>query len=112
MAQYSLPDLRYDYGALQPYISGQIMELHHDKHHAGYVAGANTTLEQLDEARHKGDFTGWRPSSGRWPSTCPDTFCTRCSGKTWRRKPVAGRAQSWRKLWSKTLADSTSSSGS
>lgn len=57
MAQYSLPDLRYDYGALQPYISGQIMELHHDKHHAGYVAGANTTLEQLDEARHKGDFT-------------------------------------------------------
>jgi Fe-Mn family superoxide dismutase len=33
------------------------MELHHDKHHAGYVKGANETFEQLDEARLKGDFT-------------------------------------------------------
>ena len=57
MAQYTLPDLRYDYAALEPHISGKIMELHHDKHHATYVKGANTTLEQLDEARHKGDFT-------------------------------------------------------
>jgi superoxide dismutase len=37
MTKYSLPDLRYDYGALEPHISGRIMELHHDKHHAGYV---------------------------------------------------------------------------
>jgi Fe-Mn family superoxide dismutase len=37
MAEYSLPDLRYDYGSLEPHISGRIMELHHDKHHAGYV---------------------------------------------------------------------------
>src|SRR5262245_31083972 len=57
MAQYTLPDLQYDYGALEPHISGKIMELHHDKHHATYVKGANTALEQLDEARHKGDFT-------------------------------------------------------
>ena len=34
MAEYSLPDLPYDYAALEPYVSGQIMELHHDKHHA------------------------------------------------------------------------------
>ena len=57
MPQYTLPDLEYDYGALEPHISGKIMELHHDKHHAGYVKGANTTLEKLDEARDKEDFT-------------------------------------------------------
>ncbi|GAB2506958.1 superoxide dismutase [Microbacterium petrolearium] len=56
MATYTLPELTYDYGALEPHISGQIMELHHSKHHATYVAGANTALEQLAEARDKGDF--------------------------------------------------------
>lgn len=53
---YKLPDLDYDYGALEPHISAQIMELHHSKHHAAYVAGANTALEKLAEARDKGDF--------------------------------------------------------
>jgi len=57
MPQYTLPDLRYDYAALEPHISGRIMELHHDKHHAAYVKGANTTLEKLDEARDKEDFS-------------------------------------------------------
>ena len=56
MAQYTLPDLPYDFGALEPHYSGQILELHHDKHHAAYVAGANTTLDKLAEAREKGDF--------------------------------------------------------
>jgi len=53
---YTLPDLPYDFGALEPHVSGHIMELHHDKHHAAYVKGANTTVEKLDEARSKGDF--------------------------------------------------------
>ncbi len=53
---YTLPDLDYDYGALDPSISGQIMELHHSKHHAAYVAGANQALEQLAEARDTGNF--------------------------------------------------------
>jgi Fe-Mn family superoxide dismutase len=53
---YTLPDLDYDYGALAPAISGEIMELHHSKHHAAYVAGANTALDKLAEARDKGDF--------------------------------------------------------
>jgi len=56
MAVYTLPDLDYDYGALEPHISGQIMQLHHDKHHQTYVTGANTALEKLEEARAKGDF--------------------------------------------------------
>jgi Fe-Mn family superoxide dismutase len=51
MAAYSLPDLPYDYAALEPAVSGQIMELHHDKHHAAYVAGANATLDRLLDAR-------------------------------------------------------------
>ena len=57
MSTYTLPDLRYDFGALEPHISGKIMELHHDKHHAAYVKGANDALEKLDEARDKEDFT-------------------------------------------------------
>ena len=53
---YTLPDLDYDYAALEPHISARIMELHHSKHHAAYVTGANNALAQLAEARDKGDF--------------------------------------------------------
>lgn len=53
---YTLPDLDYDYGALAPHIAPEIMELHHSKHHAAYVKGVNTALEQLAEAREKGEF--------------------------------------------------------
>ena len=56
MADYTLPDLPYDFGALEPHYSGEILELHHDKHHAAYVTGANTTLEKLADARDKSDF--------------------------------------------------------
>jgi Fe-Mn family superoxide dismutase len=55
---YTLPDLPYDFGALEPAMSGQILELHHDKHHAAYVKGANDTLEQLAEARAAGALGG------------------------------------------------------
>lgn len=55
---YRLPDLPYDYGALEPHIKGRIMELHHDKHHAAYVKGANTALERLAAARDSDDFDG------------------------------------------------------
>ncbi|MDE2409194.1 MAG: superoxide dismutase, partial [Actinomycetales bacterium] len=51
MAKYTLPELSYDYGALEPFISGTIMTLHHDKHHAAYVNGANLALEAMEEAR-------------------------------------------------------------
>lgn len=55
MAVYTLPELPYDYAALEPHISAKIMELHHDKHHATYVDGANTALEKLEAAREKDD---------------------------------------------------------
>jgi Fe-Mn family superoxide dismutase len=57
MSKYVLPDLSYDYGALEPNISGRIMELHHDKHHLAYVNGANAALDALAEAREKNDLT-------------------------------------------------------
>jgi superoxide dismutase, Fe-Mn family len=57
MSQYTLPELPYDYAALEPHISGRIMELHHDKHHKAYVDGANKALSLLEEAREAGDFT-------------------------------------------------------
>ena len=57
MARYTLPDLEYDFGALEPHISAQIMELHHGKHHKAYVEKANDTLDQLAEARDKMDFS-------------------------------------------------------
>ncbi|MBS3181292.1 superoxide dismutase [Leucobacter manosquensis] len=57
MAAYSLPELPYDYAALEPHISGKIMQLHHDKHHQAYVTGANTALEQLAEARESNNLS-------------------------------------------------------
>lgn len=57
MDAYVLPDLPYDYAALEPHISAQIMELHHGKHHATYVAGANAALDGLEKARAIGDTT-------------------------------------------------------
>ena len=58
MGVYTLPDLPYDYGALEPAMTGEILELHHGKHHAAYVKGGNDTLEQIAEAREKEQFAG------------------------------------------------------
>nr|ABC25024.1 manganese superoxide dismutase [Hydra vulgaris] len=53
--KHTLPELGYEYNALEPTISGQIMEIHHRKHHQAYVNNLNTAEEQLAEAQHKGD---------------------------------------------------------
>jgi Fe-Mn family superoxide dismutase len=42
---YSVPDLPYDFGALEPHIDARTMEIHHDKHHAAYVTNLNAALE-------------------------------------------------------------------
>ena len=47
--KHTLPDLPYDYKALEPVISGEIMQIHHQKHHATYVNNLNAAESQLQE---------------------------------------------------------------
>jgi len=54
---YQLPDLPYDYNALEPVISAEIMELHYSKHHKAYVTNLNAALEKYDEAESKKDVS-------------------------------------------------------
>lgn len=49
------PDLRYDFNALEPFISADIMETHYLKHHRTYINGYNTAMEKLQEAIQAGD---------------------------------------------------------
>ena len=51
--KHTLPDLPYDFSALEPIIDAQIMEIHHQKHHNTYVTNLNVTLEKLAEAEAK-----------------------------------------------------------
>lgn len=55
--KHTLPDLTYDYGALEPHINAEIMQLHHSKHHATYVNNLNVTEEKYQEALAKGTNT-------------------------------------------------------
>ena len=51
MEKYKLPDLPYNYKDLEPYMSEEVLKLHHDKHHAGYVNAANSIIEKMEQAR-------------------------------------------------------------
>lgn len=48
---YGLPALDYDYGQLSPFLSKELLTLHHDKHHQKYIDNANSILEKIDKAR-------------------------------------------------------------
>jgi superoxide dismutase, Fe-Mn family len=54
--KFELPDLEYDYNALEPVISAEIMELHHKKHHQAYVNNLNQALEKYVDAEAKNDL--------------------------------------------------------
>ena len=58
MSEHELPPLPYDYDALEPSISEQVVTWHHDTHHQGYVNGLNGAEETLAENRQSGDFSG------------------------------------------------------
>jgi Fe-Mn family superoxide dismutase len=47
---FQLPDLPYAFDALEPHIDARTMEIHHDKHHAGYTSKLNAALEGTDHA--------------------------------------------------------------
>lgn len=51
MEKYKLPDLPYGYKDLEPYMSEEVLRLHHSKHHAAYVNAANALLEKIGDAR-------------------------------------------------------------
>jgi superoxide dismutase, Fe-Mn family len=53
----ALPDLPYDYNALEPAISAETMQLHHSKHHNTYVTNLNAAVEKLDKALSAGDVS-------------------------------------------------------
>jgi len=52
---YQIPDLPYDFNALEPVISAEIMELHYTKHHKGYVTNLNAALEKYHEAESRNE---------------------------------------------------------
>lgn len=54
--QYQLPELPYDFAALEPVISAEIMKLHYEKHHATYVKNLNDATEKFQEAQVKNDL--------------------------------------------------------
>lgn len=55
--QFVLPKLPYAYDALEPYYDQQTVEIHHTKHHAGYVTGLNNAVAKLGEARESSNLT-------------------------------------------------------
>ncbi len=54
--EYQLPPLPYAYNALEPLYDEKTLRIHHDKHHAAYVNGLNTTLQKLEAARKTDDY--------------------------------------------------------
>ncbi|KAG4301630.1 hypothetical protein PCK1_002115 [Pneumocystis canis] len=48
-SKYVLPDLLYDYKAFEPYLSSELIELHHNKHHRAYVTNFNLTIEKYNQ---------------------------------------------------------------
>lgn len=53
MAKYELPDLPYDYNALEPHIDEETMRIHHDKHHGTYVSKLNAAVEGHEDLSQK-----------------------------------------------------------
>mmetsp|Transcript_6250 Transcript_6250/g.7923 ORF Transcript_6250/g.7923 Transcript_6250/m.7923 type:complete len:241 (-) Transcript_6250:212-934(-) len=56
--KHTLPDLPYDYNAIEPVISAETMTIHHSKHHNTYVTNLNVSLEKLDAAVSAGNVSG------------------------------------------------------
>ncbi|MCR1973731.1 superoxide dismutase [Clostridium sporogenes] len=54
---HTLPNLNYDYNALDPHYDEKTLKIHHDIHHKAYVDGLNKAEQKLQEARESGDFT-------------------------------------------------------
>jgi len=62
----ALPKLPYAYDALEPYISAEIMEVHHKADHQGYVDTCNKAVEMMEECEKHGDLVGKASVSCMW----------------------------------------------
>ena len=60
MEKLKLHDLPYAYDALEPYMSKEVLTLHHDKHHAAYVNAANAIMDKMDSARKSGEVIDFK----------------------------------------------------
>ncbi len=67
---YSVPDLKYPFEALEPYIDAETMRIHHDKHHVAYVANLNKAVDGTE-------YSSWSPETlvKDW-SKLPETIKT------------------------------------
>lgn len=79
---YQLPPLPYDFGALEPAISAEIMTLHYTKHHQTYVNNLNKALEQLAEAQQKHDLAATAALLSAIKFNGGETLTTPFSGQT------------------------------
>jgi hypothetical protein len=86
----ALPDLKYGYSALEPVISGKMLETHHKKHHQTYVNNLNAALDQFEGTSLPTQTpsptsitTAWLLSVRQSSSTWEDTSTTPSTGKTW-----------------------------
>ena len=84
---YDVPDLPYDYDALEPHIDEATMRVHHDKHHQAYVDKANAALEgtewadkDVEEVLQNLVLAARRQAGPRPQQRAAATTTTRCSG--------------------------------
>ena len=131
--KYSLPDLPYDYSALEPHIDAKTMEIHHTKHHQTYVDKLNAAIEgtssrlvydNVDDLMR--NFSRFPPTSrARSATTVAATPTTRCSGRIMgpdgggeplrRRSPISARRRrfgSFKEFQDKFSAAATNHFGS
>ena len=89
MAEYTLPPLPYDYGALEPHIDAKTMEIHHTKHHQAYITNLNNALKDHPQLQGKpieeliANLDAVPERSGRpCATTAAATPTTRSSGRS------------------------------
>ena len=113
---YEVPDLPYDYNALEPHIDEQTMRIHHDKHHQAYVDKANAALEGTEWADKPveevlANLSACPPTSrARCATTPAATPTTRCSGRSSAPAAAARPAATWLPRSTTPSARSTRSS--
>jgi len=120
----SLPELNYSYSALEPVISGKLLETHHKKHHQTYVNNLNAALDQFEgtsvptqKQRRTSTTTNWLASVRPSSSTLGGTSTTPSIGRTWppsakEEASIQGRIHPSRSRSSNSSAATTSSSKS